>query len=256
MHSLTFRNVVTGLEDAPSDQFSKNKYESDQESNKKESTKSDQKQNTKMSKNKQEVIDRDLVVSNENDLQPLVQIQDKKIELNKEPEKSTVRAEAVSIHTLESEIQPLANTEVMKQQTKVRPNTQIANSRAQKKFLIKKKKARLQSGNRHSKRWDERFYLTKGQVKIQDPVGDLYKRSKSNRLFSGKTKRSYFTKIDKELNGIKNAKSKGNKLSRMEHKWNERFNVAYSKNNGLVHRDYKEFFDRPIDYDVKGYNYT
>lgn len=24
----------------------------------------------------------------------------------------------------------------------------------------------------------------------------------------------------------------------------------------MVHRDYKEFFDKPIDYDVRGYNYT
>ena len=42
----------------------------------------------------------------------------------------------------------------------------------------------------------------------------------------------------------------------METKWNGRFNVAISKNNMKVHTDYKEFFDRPIDYDVRGYNYT
>ena len=27
-------------------------------------------------------------------------------------------------------------------------------------------------------------------------------------------------------------------------------------NNLNLHKDYKEFFDRPIDYDVRGYNYT
>jgi len=38
-----------------------------------------------------------------------------------------------------------------------------------------------------------------------------------------------------------------------EFNWNENFNVMASKNNQLVHESYREFFDKPIDYDVRGY---
>jgi len=41
-----------------------------------------------------------------------------------------------------------------------------------------------------------------------------------------------------------------------EFNWCENFNVMSSKNNIQVHRNYQEFFDRPINYDVKGYLYS
>mmetsp|Transcript_22506 Transcript_22506/g.22312 ORF Transcript_22506/g.22312 Transcript_22506/m.22312 type:complete len:172 (-) Transcript_22506:8-523(-) len=41
-----------------------------------------------------------------------------------------------------------------------------------------------------------------------------------------------------------------------ERRWNERFYITNSKNNQKVFNDYKEFFDKPIDYDVRGYNFT
>jgi hypothetical protein len=38
-----------------------------------------------------------------------------------------------------------------------------------------------------------------------------------------------------------------------EFNWNEKFNVMQSKNNLRVHNNYHEYFDRPLEYDVKGY---
>ena len=38
--------------------------------------------------------------------------------------------------------------------------------------------------------------------------------------------------------------------------WDGKFNVMGSKNNIQVHKHYREFFDKPINYDVKGYEYT
>jgi len=41
-----------------------------------------------------------------------------------------------------------------------------------------------------------------------------------------------------------------------EFNWNENFNVMASKNNIRVHPNFKEYFDKPIDYDVRGYTYS
>jgi hypothetical protein len=38
-----------------------------------------------------------------------------------------------------------------------------------------------------------------------------------------------------------------------ERNWNDKFAVMGSKNNKRVHNNYKEYFDKPIDFDVKGY---
>jgi hypothetical protein len=35
--------------------------------------------------------------------------------------------------------------------------------------------------------------------------------------------------------------------------WIEKFNVMSSKNNVRVHTNFREFFDKPIDYDPRGY---
>jgi hypothetical protein len=35
--------------------------------------------------------------------------------------------------------------------------------------------------------------------------------------------------------------------------WAENFSVKASKNNVEVHNNYKEYFDKPIFYDVRGY---
>lgn len=35
-----------------------------------------------------------------------------------------------------------------------------------------------------------------------------------------------------------------------EFNWNDKFNVMASKNNLRIHRNFKEYFDKPIDYDV------
>jgi hypothetical protein len=39
----------------------------------------------------------------------------------------------------------------------------------------------------------------------------------------------------------------------MEFNWVDNFNIKASKNNVEVHKNYHEYFDRPIDYDVRGY---
>ena len=53
------------------------------------------------------------------------------------------------------------------------------------------------------------------------------------------------------------AKSKSHKqLLLDEFNWNENFNVMASKNNKQVHINYKEYFDKPFDYDVRGYTYS
>ena len=41
------------------------------------------------------------------------------------------------------------------------------------------------------------------------------------------------------------------KLAKMENKWDRNFYVTASKNNETVHTDYKEYFDRPLAYDIK-----
>ena len=38
-----------------------------------------------------------------------------------------------------------------------------------------------------------------------------------------------------------------------EEQWKENFNVMASKNNDKLHRNYHEYFDRPVEYDVSGY---
>ena len=38
-----------------------------------------------------------------------------------------------------------------------------------------------------------------------------------------------------------------------EHQWVSNFNVMGSKNNDRVHIHFKEYFDRPVDYDNQGY---
>lgn len=41
-----------------------------------------------------------------------------------------------------------------------------------------------------------------------------------------------------------------------EFNWVDNFNVMNSKNNIQVHKNYHEYFDKPIDYDVRGYLYS
>lgn len=185
---------------------------------------------------------------------PLVRIKEDQIELNKEPDKTKFDERKRVSTALNTEITPLSNTEVMREQHP-RPQTR-ENLRSPKKFLIKKKKRRLQSGFKNPKKWDERFYLADGKFRANDPISKLYSRSKSNRVLTAKTRKDYYSKVDKEINGIPNLKAKKNSKILKETRWNERFNVAISKNNMNVHSDYKEFFDKPIDYDVRGYNYT
>jgi hypothetical protein len=112
----------------------------------------------------------------------------------------------------------------------------------------------MKSGFRNPKKWDERFYLTNDFKTGIDPIGKIFK-SKSNRVLSGKTRRSNYSKAEQE-NGVRNFKIGKNIDLMKEMKWNTRFHVANSKNNMRVFKDYKEFFDRPIDYDVRGYNFT
>lgn len=38
-----------------------------------------------------------------------------------------------------------------------------------------------------------------------------------------------------------------------EFNWDDKFNVMASKNNIQVHKNYHEYFDRPIEYDARGY---
>ena len=41
-----------------------------------------------------------------------------------------------------------------------------------------------------------------------------------------------------------------------EYGWDGNFIVMGSKNNRAVHQSYREYFDRPIQYDVRGYRYS
>ena len=41
-----------------------------------------------------------------------------------------------------------------------------------------------------------------------------------------------------------------------EFNWTDHFHTMASKNNIKVHSNYQEYFDRPIDYDVRGYSYS
>lgn len=43
------------------------------------------------------------------------------------------------------------------------------------------------------------------------------------------------------------------KFTKMEKKWNRNFSVTASKNNDTLHTDYKEYFDRPLQYNVSGF---
>ena len=217
----------------------------------------------------------------ENKLGPVVRIKDDKIELNKEPEKSkileekrknankgkngrgspksTSKGRPKTTENNGDRIRPLTGTEVMSNDPNFnRPLTRAGDGkgRTPKKFIIKKKKHRLQSGFRNPKKWNERFYLTNSKGFVDDPIGRMYSRSKSSRLLSGKTRKDYYSKIDQEMKGIQNFKATKGKHSLMKHKWDDRFYITSSKNNLKVHNDYKEFFDRPIEYDVRGYNYT
>lgn len=38
-----------------------------------------------------------------------------------------------------------------------------------------------------------------------------------------------------------------------EFNWIDNFNVMSSKNNIQVHKNYQEYFDRPLNYDARGY---
>lgn len=51
---------------------------------------------------------------------------------------------------------------------------------------------------------------------------------------------------------LRKAQSQKNLLV-AEFNWNEKFNIMASKNNIQVHKNYHEYFDKPIDYDVRGY---
>lgn len=49
------------------------------------------------------------------------------------------------------------------------------------------------------------------------------------------------------------SKSEKNLLIK-EFNWVDKFNVMASKNNVRVHDNFREYFDRPIIYDPKGYH--
>jgi hypothetical protein len=40
--------------------------------------------------------------------------------------------------------------------------------------------------------------------------------------------------------------------SLIEKNWHDAFSVMGSKNNTLMHRNYREYFDKPVPYDVNG----
>lgn len=186
-------------------------------------------------KNQESMSDEDIVPSKAKNLKPLVRVKDDKIRLNQEPEKSKIleekRKKNVSsakkspkrvktaskkiktIETIESELKPLAESEVMANAFKRnRPNTRAGTGvpREPKKFLIKKKKRRLKSGFKNSKKWDNRFYLTNGEFVSNDPISQIYHRSKSSKQLQRKGKKDYFAKVDQEIKGLKNMKAARN----------------------------------------------
>lgn len=173
--------------------------------------------------------------SKSKNLKPLVRVKDDKIRLNQEPEKSkileerrkqnsrsakkspkrakTANKKIKTIETTESELKPLVESEVMANAVKRnRPNTRAGTGvqREPKKILIKKKKRRLKSGFKNSKKWDNRFYLTKGEFISNDPISQIYSRSKSNKQFTRKGKKDYFAKVNQEMEGVKNLKAARN----------------------------------------------
>ena len=230
--------------------------------------------------------DADIVPSGSKNLRPIVRVVDNRIELNKEPEKSDIPEDQIkkqeemlkrnnTVDTNE-EITPLADTEVMKNQTedeyykvdqgphrvenrrqvmnKPRPATRAGGdgARIQKNILIKKKKRRLKSGAKKSKRWNERFYIPNkefgytqdvfskvAQDKILRGPTSSSKRPMSkfdkNRVSSGKQSRefsntNYLNKFSREFpTPTQNIRSLNKNNYIKELKWNDRFNVTSSK---------------------------
>ena len=152
---------------------------------------------------------------------------------------------------------------------KKRPKTRAESKREAKKFIIKKKK-RLRSGNKSSQNWNERFYLTDGKFHSDDPISKIFDKTKTGKGFTRNRKSNTFIRlrnigshnsklkrrISTNLSGLKNKNSNFLAQVKREKRWNHRFNMTASKNNQKVFSNYKEFFDTPIDYDVRGYNLT
>lgn len=115
----------------------------------------------------------------------------------------------------------------------------------------------MKSGVRKSK-WNERFHLPNKEFGYTQ---DIFSKVAQHKIAHNKgmfrqtrpsTKSSKARLMTGNVETIQNkfGKTMSNQNLFKELKWNNRFNVAASKNNLNVHRDYKEFFDKPIDYDV------
>ena len=121
---------------------------------------------------------------------------------------------------------------------------------------------------RLSKPWNDRFHVmtTKDNPKLHIFYKELFGKPSHVKhedvLLMDKGKPSYlFGSSYTPFIGDKMSKTMRKTLSQeqlkfnnsKEHKWVSNFNVMGSKNNDRVHRHFKEYFDRPVDYDNQGY---
>ncbi|CAI2368408.1 unnamed protein product [Moneuplotes crassus] len=219
--------------------------------------------------------EREVVPSTSENLKPILRRKEEQMILNKEPQISQIKEES---HR--EEPQPAQDSlakepaeapqDAQKFSGQKRPKTRGESTSHKKNFIIKKKQRRLQSGFRKNKKWNERFYLADGTFQPNDGVNNLFTNTRSFRHFKKQKRSQYFTKLStieknagavshRKLHNFTNLKHKRHnsmeKITR-ERRWNERFYITNSKNNQKVFNDYKEFFDKPIDYDVRGYNFT
>ncbi len=103
--------------------------------------------------------------------------------------------------------------------------------------------------------------FTHQTAKMKVPIEDFYRSTSIAQLvFSKKGRRN-----DQNLGSptrpmtqqLAHQRAQSHKqLLLNEFNWVDQFQAMASKNNIKVHTNYMEYFDRPIDYDVRGYTYS
>ncbi|CAI2372885.1 unnamed protein product [Moneuplotes crassus] len=211
----------------------------------------------------------EVVASPSHNLQPVLRPKEDPTVLDKEPETSQIRHENNSKQNENAKSEPVVAPE---QHTGVQEASSGPESpkQAQKgsKSVKNGKKASLKFVLKKPKKWNPRFYLTEGIFQPGDGANKLFENTRSFRQFNKGRKPEVFTKlktIEKDVGAqthrqffpaLKHSRHRSMEDLLREKKWNQRFNITNSKNNNRVFNDYKEFFDKPIHYDARGYHFT
>eukprot|EP00347_Sterkiella_histriomuscorum_P008727 403343983 len=91
----------------------------------------------------------------------------------------------------------------------------------------------------------------KKQSRNNESARGTFRQSLGSRL----GKRSSTQSASISRGQLRRAQSQKNLLV-AEFNWDEKFNIMASKNNIQVHKNYQEYFDKPIEYDARGYAYS